>query len=308
MPRGGGALKRVEVAVLGAGAMGARHARVVARDPRSRLVAIVDPHPERARAVADSVGAAAHLHVPDGVEAVIVATPTHTHVEVAGAHLAAGRWALVEKPLAASAEAADALVHPRCVAAHVERFNPAVRAAGAMRPRHLDARRLVPYVPRADDVCVVRDLMVHDLDLLLHWVDDPIVRVEARGVAVRSAEIDVAHATLHTRDGVVAHLLASRVAAVPERMVRVYEARATTFLDLLTRTARRRAGPIPPLDGRDGLTAQWDAFVDAVLGLAPPAVDARDGVRALELAERIRAVMQRGDRELERSGRAPLRT
>ena len=297
----------LQVAVLGAGRMGARHARTVAADPRSRLVAVVDTHPERAADVAERTGAEARQTVPEGVEAVVVATPTSSHAELAARLLAEGRWVLVEKPITRTAAEAEALVHPRCAVAHVERFNPAVRATGPVAPRFVDARRLVPFTRPADDLCVVKDLMVHDLDLLLHWTLGEVTEIRARGLRVRTDEIDVASVTLRTACGVVANLLASRIAAVPERITRVYESQRTTWLDLLGRRARRGPDPLSPPDERDGLRAQWDAFVAAVHGEAPVAVGPRDGWRVVALAERIRAVMERGDRDLERAGRAPAR-
>jgi predicted dehydrogenase len=288
--------------------MGAHHARVVANHPRCRLVAVVDPIHTRAHMVANRHGAEARPDVPSGVEAVVVATPTATHAAVTRRHLSAGRWCLVEKPLTATAAEAATLDHPHLVMGHVERFNPAVRAAGDLNPRVVTSRRLVRFEARSADVCVVKDLMVHDLDLLLHWSEGEVERVDAMGVTVRSGEIDVASAQIRTTDGVHAHLFASRVAEVPERMTRVYEEARTTDLDLLARRARRGTTVIPPSDDRDGLTAQWDAFVDAVCGAAPVAVTAQDGWRSVALAERIRAVMTEGDAALGLAVRAPVRS
>ncbi|MBW1878828.1 MAG: Gfo/Idh/MocA family oxidoreductase [Deltaproteobacteria bacterium] len=299
--------RRVEVAVIGCGRMGVHHARVIAHHPKCRLVAVVDAVEAHARAVAIRHGAEARPDVPEGVEAVVVATPTITHAAVALGHLSAGRWCLVEKPLTASASEAATLNHPRLVMGHVERFNPAIRAAGTLKPRFVTSRRLVPFEARSADVCVVKDLMVHDLDLLLHWSEGEVERVDAMGVAVRTEDIDVASVQLRTTDGMQAHLFASRVAEVPERLTRVYEEERTTDLDLLARTACRGTTVMPSADDRDGLTAQWDAFVDAVCGTGPVAVTARDGWRSVALAERIRAVMTEGDEALGLAGRAPPR-
>lgn len=267
--------------------MGRHHARVIARHPGCRLVAVVDLLPERARAVAAATNTEARDSVPDGVDAVVIATPTTTHVGLAGPHLQDGRWCLVEKPLAGGSHTARALASERLVVGHVERFNPAVRALGEVRPRFVEARRMSPPSGRGADVDVIFDLMVHDLDLVLHWSRGEVTWFDAVGVAIEGPLIETASVRLRTSDGIVANLVASRVATTPERVVRVFERGRTTVLDLRSGVAMRDGGAIAVDDARDGLTAQWDAFVAAVRGERPPAVDFHAGYSAVALAERI---------------------
>ncbi len=277
----------MDVALVGCGHIGQHHARVIAKHPGCRLVALIDAVPERAHALAARVNAEARDSVPDGVEAVVIATPTTTHVELAGPHLRQGRWCLVEKPLAAAAHAARTLASPRLVVGHVERFNPAVRALGAVRPRFIEARRMSPPSGRGADVDVIFDLMVHDLDLVLHWFEGEVTGFDAVEVADEGRLVDTATVRLRTSDGLVANLVASRVAATPERVVRVFERGQTTVLDLRAGVATRDGQVMAHDDPRDGLTAQWDAFVSTTRGERSPAVDFDAGYRAVALAERI---------------------
>ena len=283
----------VRVAVVGCGAMGTRHARIVAADPRAELAAVIDIVPERAERIAAAHGVRTATEVPREVDAVVVATPTTTHAAVASKLLARGLWCLVEKPLAERADVALALSSSRCVVGHVERFNPAVRAAGALRPQVVEARRISPPTGRGEDVDVVVDLMIHDLDLVLGWAQPgaDVAWVDAAGVRGGTGGVDVASVRLRTTCGLTATLLASRVAERRQRVVSCYEPGRATVLDLLSGTAQRNGEPVAASDGRDGLTAQWHHFTGAVRGdLPPPGVGA--GIRALEVAERVASVMR----------------
>lgn len=284
--------RKIEVAVIGCGHMGTHHARTVAQHPDCRLVAAVDLIPERAHKLASIHGAEARNAVPDGVEAVVVATPTNTHCEVALPLLQQGRWCLVEKPLAATGQLCQVMRSPRLVVGHVERFNPAVRAAGELRPRYLEARRLGPPTSRSQDIDVVLDLMIHDLDLVLQWAEGDVAWVDAVGVAVLGSQTDTCSVRLRTECGLTASLVASRVAKAPERTVRVFEPGRYTFLDLGQGRAVRNGGSLLVDDKRDALTAQLDAFVGAVRGERPVSVDAVEGRKVVELAERIRCVIE----------------
>ncbi len=276
----------LRVALVGCGHMGSRHAAVIASDPGCELAATVDLVPERARGVSERFGGRAVDRVPDDVDAVVVATPTVTHAEVAGPLLERGVWCLVEKPLAHSRPAAEGLDHERCVVGHIERFNPAVRAAGPLAPRMVEAWRIAPPTGRSGDVDVVLDLMIHDLDLVLGWMSPEagIAWLDAAGVGVDG--IDTASVRLRSTCGLTATLLASRVAGHKQRLVRCYEPGRTTSLDLLAGRAAIEGAEQPLDDPRDALTAQWHAFTGAVRG-QQARVPGRAGVRAVALAEQI---------------------
>lgn len=278
----------LRVALIGCGAMGNRHAAVIARDPECEIVA-VDVRSERSSALAERFGARASPSIPREIDAAVIATPTTTHAEIAGPLLARGVWCLVEKPLAHTLGAARALEGPRCAVGHVERFNPAIRAAGPMRPRVIEARRLGPPTGRGLDVDVVMDLMIHDIDLVLRWAgsdgEAEVAWIDATGVGADPMRPDTASVRLRTTSGVTASLLASRISDQRQRVVRCYEPARNTVLDLAAGTAQRNGEPLP-VPAADALTDQWSQFAAAVRGCGVlPAASA--AVRAVELAERI---------------------
>lgn len=223
----------VRTAVIGAGAFGRHHARIYTDLAEAELVGVVDASPEvRARA-AEQWGVptfADPSELPAGVEAVSVAVPTALHHRVALPLLRRGVSVLIEKPmvrsldegreLIAAAESSGAILQ----VGHVERFNPAVRALAAhkVRPRYIEASRVAPFSFRSADVGVVLDLMIHDIDIVLHLAGTEPVRVEAVGVPVLTGHEDICNARVTFADGCVASLTASRVATKTERKLRVF--------------------------------------------------------------------------------------
>jgi len=244
---------RPRLGVVGAGTLGARHVRVLAelaKEPDAAITCggVYDLVPERTQRVAREHGVPAHASLAallDDVDGVIVAAPTVRHREIAEAALAHDRDVLVEKPIADSVAAAQALVAAAqargrgLFVGHSERFNPAVRAAlTALRPpRVLEARRRAEFSPRATDVDVVLDLMIHDLDLVLALTGEVPARVDAIGVAVLTESFDLAHAQLQFPSGAVASLTASRVSPERLRKLRVFADHAYLSLDLLNGSA-----------------------------------------------------------------------
>lgn len=234
------------VAVIGCGHLGTFHARLWRDLPGAELRLVVDTDAEKARALGEALGVAWSTEAGEArreAKAVSVATPTSTHHAVAGACLEAGLAVLVEKPLAATVAEGRALVdlaaRRRLVLAvgHVERFNPAFRAAAARvtAPRFIEAHRLATFVPRALDVDVVLDLMIHDLDLSLALVRSPIEEIDAVGVPVLTAGEDIANARVRFANGAVANLTASRVSRERVRKIRLFSERRYLSIDLMER-------------------------------------------------------------------------
>ncbi|MEN0068426.1 MAG: Gfo/Idh/MocA family oxidoreductase [Myxococcota bacterium] len=286
----------MRVAIVGCGVMGRRHAATVAGDPHSRVVAAVDIVPERASAVVSEHGGVAAADVPREVDAVIVATPTATHAEVARPLLARGIPCLVEKPLAASSAMAQHLVGPRCFVGHIERFNPALVQAGTIAPRVVVGRRVAPPTGRSSDIDVVLDLMIHDLDLLIEWSGQAAWRVvDATGLG--EGALDTASVQLRSEAGHFASLLASRVADKKERVLHCYEPGRYTRLDLVEGRCHQVYGTLKPpttsIVHRDALAAQWAAFRAAVRGETRPwATSGEAGARAVQLAEHIQEAVR----------------
>ena len=235
--------------------------------------------------------------------------PTIEHARVAVPLLRAGLDVFVEKPVAASREAAHEIIEAaRCgerilQVGHVERFSSALRAVLPVltRPRFIEAHRIGPFPDRATDVSVVLDLMIHDLDIVAQLAGADVERVEAIGVPVLSSTEDIANARIRFTNGCILNLTASRVSLEPLRKIRIFQADAYISIDFLGNKitlARREGAPdaaAPPkivvehfeLDPGDALLAQDRAFLEAVRDRTPPQVSGEDGYRALDLALRI---------------------
>jgi predicted dehydrogenase len=308
-------VSRVRLLVIGAGHMGRLHAeKAAALRDEVELVGVVDPHPERAEPLARAHGGCAATDsraLAEKADAAIVAVPTVAHARVAGALLDAGLDVLVEKPIAATLDDAEALVARSrrggriLQVGHLEWWNPAFRAARSSlgRPRFVEAHRLGPFPGRGTDVDVVRDLMIHDIDLVQRLLGEEPASLEAVGAPVLSTQIDLANARLRFPGGCVANLTASRVSPAPRRRIRFLSDDGYLALDLLAGTAaalRRVVGSggtprieAEPLgvEAEDALLAQLRSFVAAVRERDDPTGSAEAGVSALRTALRVVAAI-----------------
>ncbi len=241
--------------------------------------------------------------------------PTAEHFAVASRLLELGLHVLVEKPIAATLDEADALIELAAARArvlqvgHLERFNAALVAlADVLRaPLFIEFHRLAPFQPRGTDVDVVLDLMIHDIDLIQQLVGRPLIGVEAVGVPVLSARLDIANARLGFEGGCVANVTASRASLKSERRMRLFQKDAYVSIDFqagAATIARKGAGEMFPgvpdikLERRDfaasdSLKLEIEAFLAAIRGERKVAVSGEDGRRALDTALRItRALRQ----------------
>ncbi len=307
---------------MGAGSLGYHHARILARLPGVQMAGVFDIDPGRARDVGAALGVETHLSLEsllDDANGIVVAVPTLEHEAVAVTALARGVDVLVEKPMAASLEAADRILRVAASSGglvqvgHVERFNPAIRAAEPFleAPLFIESHRLAPFVPRSTDVAVVLDLMIHDVDLVQSLVGRPVADVAASGVAVLTPHIDIANARLRFEGGAVANLTASRVSTERVRKLRLFQASGYLSLDLSTGRGEylklKRSLPLfsaggngeapphgglsdlverIPLEGddREPLATELENFRDAVAGRRAPAVDGAEGRSALAVS------------------------
>ena len=240
--------RQLAVAVIGAGVFGRNHVRVYhelrQRGEPVELVAVVDTNSARAQAVAAQFGARSFRSIGEmldtaQVDAASVAVPTVHHLEVAGTLLESGIDVLIEKPLATSLDEADQLIrvareHQRIAqVGHLERFNPAVRATVPLvtQPMFFEVHRLSPFGPRALDVDVVLDLMIHDLDIVLSFVQSPVREVRAVGLPILSEKVDIANVRLEFESGCVANFTASRVSTERIRKLRFFQPRQYVSVD-----------------------------------------------------------------------------
>lgn len=313
-------MSAIRAGVIGAGSLGFHHARILRGVAGAEMVGIFDADPARAAAVSAELGVHAfptREALLEAVDAAVIAVPTTSHAEVALAALDAGVHLLIEKPIAASVEEADAIVaraaERKLVVAtgHVERFNGALRAVDQYLedPRFAESHRLAPFGPRGTDVAVVLDLMIHDIDLLLGLVRRPVETVDAVGVGVLTGNVDIANARLVFEGGAVANITASRVSMERMRKIRFFQRSGYISLDLAKGTGeflRLKKGATMPEgdvnllslmniverielkgDGTDALTAELQAWIAAVRGEGPLVVSGRDGRDALAVALRI---------------------
>ena len=224
----------LKTAVVGVGALGSQHARIYHELPAANLVAVVDSSPDRAADVARKYGCAASTDYRDLInlaDAVSVAVPTVLHAEIGSALLEAGLHVLVEKPIADTLEGADRLTAAQKASGtvlhvgHSERFNPALTPLHEhlTLPLFFEGHRLGAFVTRSLDVDVVLDLMIHDLDLVLSLVQQPLREIRAAGVPVLTPRIDIANARLEFENGCVANLTASRVSSEKVRKLRFFQ-------------------------------------------------------------------------------------
>ena len=276
-------------AVIGCGRMGSLHARRLAARDDVRLLALIDP-----RCPEDPALAALHRAALPPIDFAVIAAPTALHVALAEPLLAAGVACLVEKPMAPTAEEAARIAHyPRLCVAHIERWNPAIRAiVGAPAPRFLRAERLAPFGPRSLDVDVV-----HDLDLALWLGGGEVTEIRAVGVPMRTSGVDIADARIELSSGCVAQLVASRVSRVRSRTLRTMAPGVYWSLDLAKPSAERvrwgegdLSGEPVPLSPQDALGAMHDAFLAAVRGEAPFPVSGAEGLQAVALADKVAAL------------------
>jgi predicted dehydrogenase len=301
----------IPVGVVGVGHLGRHHARLYADLPQARLVAVADRDLARARAVAAEFGCEAVADVAGltgRVAAASVATPTVHHREAAVALLASGADVLVEKPIAASLDDADAILSAAEAAGrlvmvgHTERFNPAITALARAvdAPRFVEIHRLAGFTTRSTDVDVLLDLMIHDLDLLL-WMDGSDVKsVDAAGVAALTDKVDIANARVRFASGCVANVTASRISAEKLRRIRIFQSRTYIACDTGERKVERFRlviGPdkkpviqrdLLPVDDGEPLRLELAAFLGAVATRTPPEPSGLAGRRALELALKVR--------------------
>src|SRR5262245_18197107 len=308
----------IRVAVVGCGEFGRNHARVYREMECVQFVGVFDTDPVRAASFAQEFHSrtfSSLQEMPGQVDAASVAVPTVAHAEVGCRLMELGIDVLVEKPMAKNLSDADVLLatekkHARILqVGHVERFNAAVLAVEPIlnRPLFFEVHRLGVFTPRSLDVDVIYDLMIHDLDIVLALVGEPVIEVKAVGIPVLSDKVYIAHARLEFSGGAVANVTASRVYTERVRKVRFFQQHEYFSLDYARRDALRVSVKTPvaapgvqpefafeklPAAGREPLRGELDAFLDAVRTRKPPKTDGTAGRAALELATRVMACIQ----------------
>jgi predicted dehydrogenase len=305
----------LRVAVIGVGHLGRHHARILSSLEGVRLTAVVDTRPERASEVAAASGTAGLADARElvgKVDAVVVAVPTESHLEVALPFLERGVAVLVEKPMAHSLAEADTMIAAAAASGatlavgQTERHNPAVAAVLPLvtSPRFIEVHRLGAFSERSLDVDVVFDVMIHDLDIILALVKSDITAIEAVGVPVLTPKFDIANARLRFASGCIANVTASRISRDRVRKIRFFQPDAYLSIDYAAQEVEgwrliRRDGQRPEIQGGqipvppdEPLRRELADFVAAVRERRLPLVDGVAGRRALALATAIAEKMQ----------------
>jgi predicted dehydrogenase len=317
-------MDKVAVGVIGAGVLGSFHLQKCLKNPDVALIGFYDISEERRRTVSEKLGVGV-FETPESLiaksEALIIATPSSTHVDMAMRCLDAGRHALVEKPLAPSYAQGRTLVtraRERGVVLHVghsEAFNAAFVKLVSYQPspRFIEIHRLATFSPRGTDVPVVLDLMVHDLQLLLRLCkEEPLYdKIAATGVPVVSDDVDIANARIPFPSGCVVNLTASRISAKRMRKLRLFERDNYYSVDLekeeiehyaLTRTNPPAGAPAAlglPIEIEhetvthvDALETELAAFVGEIRGAgAPEGVKGDEALAVLKITDTIMSLI-----------------
>ncbi len=313
---------KIKAAVIGTGHLGSIHLKIWKQNPDVELVGFYDTDAARAEQISKehSVKYFSNLEeLISLVDAVTIAVPTVFHYETAKKCIDAGVHCLIEKPITSSypealeliklAEKKSVLIQ----VGHVERF---------MSPLFIEVHRLSQFKPRATDVSVIHDLMIHDIDIMLSLIKSKVKQIQANGVAILTETPDIANARITFENGAVANLTASRISARPMRKMRVFQNNAYISIDFgkqdvevysikeENESAQANEVPAimlgtieagiknkniffekPPIAAINAIEEEQKAFVYSIENKLPTAVTAQDAAEALKIAEEINTMV-----------------
>lgn len=304
-------MKTVKTGVVGVGSLGQHHARIYNEIEGSELVGVYDANVKQGRKIAKQNGTQffeSLAELADVADALSVAVPTDLHREIGGVLLEKGVHLLIEKPISVTTQEAEELValaeknDAILQVGHIERFNPVMsfldKKALKTPPKFIEAHRLAPYppkrpgaVPRGTEVSVVLDLMIHDLEVILHLVKSPVREVRAVGVPVLSPTEDICNARIEFENGAVANITTSRISPERMRKIRVFTEDSYISLDYQAQSGKiLTKGKIGinkkkvPVEKGDQLTRELSSFVNCVASKDTPMVTGQQASDALKLA------------------------
>jgi predicted dehydrogenase len=324
-------MSKLRVAVIGVGHLGKEHARVYAGMSDVELVAVVDTNKTQRETISKVCNTrffGDYKEVMDNVDAVSIAVPTRLHYQIAKDFLATDIHVLVEKPMSSTLAEARELVEiskgRKAVfqVGYIERFNPAIMAIHKhpIKPRFIECHRLRPFTFRSADIGAVFDLMVHDIDIIMHLADSKVKKIDAFGMNMISEKEDIANARILFENGCIANLTASRVALAPMRKIRIFSEDTYISLDFQKREAlkfkkspnltieslnikEKDVSSIAdlknfdfgdllqierlPMDNYEPLQKELESFVECIQNGKKPLVSGEDGMATLEVATYI---------------------
>ena len=319
----------LKISVIGPGHLGSIHARLWRSNPNVELTGIYDIDFERAKKTASEFGCKAFSSLDEALEnsgGATIAVPTSNHYEVGIKCIEKGVHCLIEKPITSNSKEAYDLVKKASgkdliiQVGHVERFNPALAALKdlELNPRFIEAHRLAQFKPRATDVSVILDLMIHDIDIMLWLIKSKVKKIDANGVSVLTETPDICNARITFENGAVANLTASRISANPMRKMRIFQQNAYISIDFgkqdveifrimdedeksgiddipATMLGTIEAGlknkkiiyQKPIIPEINAIAEEQKAFIEAIEEKSPVAVSAEEAAEALRIAELI---------------------
>jgi len=324
-------MNTINIAVIGAGHLGKNHVRICNSLSGCKLVAVVDNNPAKAEEFGKQYNVPYYTEYPrilDKVSAVSIVTPTSTHYRIAYDCIKRGIHTFVEKPITQTVKEGKELVALAkkykviLQVGHIERFNPAFTAVSndIKQPRFIESHRLSPLSFRSIDIDVVRDLMIHDIDIVLSLVNEKHPKVSATGVPVLTKQADIANARLVFPDGCVANLTASRISDKSMRKIRIFSRDTYASIDFLNHSAQvyRKSPDVPSpekllknidlsaikdyqsmmrdkflevkepeIKKVDQLETELTSFINSIQNNKRPVVSGEDGLAALIVAEEI---------------------
>ena len=323
----------LRVGVIGTGHLGRIHTKLWSENTNADLIGIYDENPERRKLISEEFNCKQFDSVDELIhscDALTIAVPTSLHHEVAMKCLNENKHCLIEKPITENYAQAKELIEAAkdknllIQVGHVERFNPVIAAIKKydINPMFVEAHRLSQFQPRAIDVSVIHDLMIHDIDILLWLIKSPVTDIDANGVGVLTDNIDIANARIKFANGAVANITASRISANPMRKMRIFQRNAYISLDFSKQNVEIfRLGDDAPEDAMtipttmlgqleealqnkniiyekpqvpelNAIAEEHTAFINAIKNNTPSAVGAYEASEALKIAEEIQAIVK----------------
>lgn len=297
---------KIRVGVIGLGRLGSIHTKTYVQIPGAKLIGVCDSQPGKAAEIAllypQCRPYTAYADLIHEADALSIATPTESHYQIAKEALAAGKHLLIEKPITPTLQQADellALAESKGIilqVGHIERFNSALEAVvrQGKSPRFIECDRLGPFSPRVANVGVVIDLMIHDIDIVLHLVGSPIVSIDSAGLNILTSHEDIANVRIRFENGAVANLTASRVTPEVLRKIRIFQEDAYLSLDYVKQelVVYRKAGreilaENYPIQKEEPIKKELSSFMDCIRTGQKPLVSGQEARNALAVALEI---------------------
>ncbi len=318
--------KQINIGVVGVGHLGFHHATHLSKIKNANLVGIYDIDPKRLDEVSKQLSVPSFESLDlliDRVDALSIVTPTSTHKTVAEKCIQNGKHVFIEKPITTTVSDADHIIqlaksnNTIIQVGHIERFNPALLALSSLeiQPKYIEVHRMAPFMSRGTDVPVVLDLMIHDIDLVLSFIDSPVKDIYANGVSIMTSSVDIANARIKFNNGSIANITSSRVAKDRVRKIKIFQQDLYVTIDFLAGISEVykamdaseddpdaiMSAPLVDSDGKnrqifyekplvqkqDALKLELENYIQSVLGNETPIVDGVAGKQALGVAIKI---------------------